>query len=211
MEKQERIKIKDRRGEDLLRAGITDIRWERVILHLEMRLSGPLASTDPVGLALVLVSERGYANGKFRLEESRCGQEGVLLKLSMNITNPGFGMCLANGQYRLAILHGEDLVCESFADYLHEGYGYRTAAPFSGAQYDLISGECLVEAEGVPIEKKAALSGETAKVYEALKTALAALTRLVAQMKGRTNKEIKKLTGEIERLVKKHTAEAKEE
>ncbi|MBQ6663436.1 MAG: CDP-glycerol glycerophosphotransferase family protein [Firmicutes bacterium] len=111
MEKQERIKIKDRRGEDLLRAVITDIRWERVILHLEMRLSGPLASTDPVGLALVLVSERGYANGKFRLEESRCGQEGVLLKLSMNITNPGFGMCLANGQYRLAILHGEDLVC----------------------------------------------------------------------------------------------------
>ena len=33
------------------------------------------------------------------------------------------------------------------------------------------------------------------------------MTRLVAQMKGRTNKEIKKLTGEIEKLVKKHSAE----
>ncbi|MBO4873141.1 MAG: MBL fold metallo-hydrolase, partial [Lachnospiraceae bacterium] len=105
------------------------------------------------------------------------------------------------------INHGEDLVCSGFADYLHEGYGYRTAAPYSGAQYDLLSGECLVEAEGVPIEKKTTLSGETAKVYEALKTALAALTRLVTQMKGRTNKEIKKLTGEIEKIVKKHTGE----
>ena len=105
------------------------------------------------------------------------------------------------------INHGEDLVCGGFADYLHEGYGYRTAAPYSGAQYDLLTGECLVEAEGVPIEKKATLSGEAAKVYEALKAALAALTRLVTQMKGRTNKEIKKLTGEIEKIVKKHTAE----
>ena len=109
------------------------------------------------------------------------------------------------------INHGEDQVTESFAEYLHFELGYQTAAPFSGAEYDLISGECLVQAEGVPIEKKASVSAETARLLEALKVALGSLTRLVAQMKGRTNKEIKKLTGEIERLVKKHIAEEKEE
>ena len=109
------------------------------------------------------------------------------------------------------INHGEDAVCEGFAEYLRYELGYRTAAPFSGAQYDLISGECVVQAEGVPVEKKAAVSAETTRLLEALKNALNSLTKLVAQMKTRGNKEIKKLTSEIEKLVKKHTAEEKEE
>ena len=110
MEKLERIKIKDRRGEDLLRAVITGIRWERVILHLDLRLSGPLAA-EPDGLALVLVSERGYVNGKFQPDACQPEADGTRLSLAMNITNPGFGICLPNGLYRLAVLAGEELVC----------------------------------------------------------------------------------------------------
>ena len=69
----------------------------------------------------------------------------------------------------------------------------------------------MVQAEGVPVEKKAAVSAETTRLLEALKNALNSLTKLVAQMKTRGNKEIKKLTSEIEKLVKQHTAEEKEE
>ena len=102
------------------------------------------------------------------------------------------------------INHGEDDVCTSFAGYLRDEFGYHTEAPFSGGQYDLISGECLVQAEGVLIEKKATLSGEAARLYDALRNALSALSRLVSQAKGHANKEIKNFTNDINKLIKKY-------
>ena len=99
--------------------------------------------------------------------------------------------------------HGEDHVCDVFAAYLAEE-GYHAAAPYSGAVYDLISGECLVRAEGIPVEEKTvSVKTESGRLFEALEAALASLGKLVRGMKGRSNKEIKKITEEIGKIIKK--------
>ncbi len=97
--------------------------------------------------------------------------------------------------------HGEDGVCDSFANYLTEVCGFRAKAPYSGAQYDLKSGECLAEAEGIPIRKK---ESEGSDIFRSLLAAAQRLLDLVRGMKGRANKELKKLNGEIEKLIKKY-------
>ena len=54
------------------------------------------------------------------------------------------------------VVHGEDTVCDLFAETLHTELGYPAAAPYSGAVYDLIA-ECFIaEPAGIPIVKEEA-------------------------------------------------------
>ena len=106
---------------------------------------------------------------------------------------------------RVFINHGEDKVCDTFAAFLKEEKGYSAVAPYSGAVYDLISGECLVQAEGIPVEeRKREAKTESSRFYDALEAALSSLGRLVRSMKSRSHKEIRKLTEEIEKIIKKY-------
>lgn len=103
------------------------------------------------------------------------------------------------------INHGENRVCDSFAAYLKEEYAYVTGAPYSGAIYDLLAGTWIRETEGIPVdEEKARAQTESGRLYDQLLSALESFSRLVRKMKGRTNKELKKLTEEINKLIKKY-------
>ncbi|MBQ6468643.1 MAG: MBL fold metallo-hydrolase [Lachnospiraceae bacterium] len=76
------------------------------------------------------------------------------------------------------VVHGEDSVCDIFADLLHEKLGYDAEAPYSGAVFDLIAGEFTEKPAGIPIvkekEEEPAAAGEKRKTAEPQTAAAAA-------------------------------------
>ncbi len=99
--------------------------------------------------------------------------------------------------------HGEDVSCMDFRDTVSERYGCSAVAPYSGTQYDLITGEETIHTEGIPIEptKTAKAQG----VYNDLVASAKTLLQLAEQYKGHTNKDIEKLTKELQALAEKFT------
>ena len=59
------------------------------------------------------------------------------------------------------VVHGEDTVCDTFAQLLHERLGHDAVAPYSGAVFDLIAGTFTEEPAGIPIVKETALKEDT--------------------------------------------------
>ena len=100
------------------------------------------------------------------------------------------------------INHGDDDSCIAFTELLAKEYGYQAAAPYSGAVYDLLAGCFVYEPAGVRIEHKVALPAGTkaAALFGALLDALRRLKKLVENSQGRPNRDVKKLTGQIEKL-----------
>ncbi len=111
---------------------------------------------------------------------------------------------------RVFVNHGEAASCDSFALYLHEEFGYDTAAPYSGSVYDLITGDALVQAVGIPVEKedkgREAKAGETGapSLFKSLLAAGERLLSVIGTMKERGDKEIRKMISDIDRLINKY-------
>lgn len=98
--------------------------------------------------------------------------------------------------------HGDDAVCESFARTVETRLGYAAIAPYSGDGYDLITGECFQKGIIVPAQKKQGRKRAN-EVYDRLLTAAKRLMKMIEGMKGATNKEIAKLTDQINTLCEK--------
>ena len=96
---------------------------------------------------------------------------------------------------RVFIVHGEDSVCTSFAQCLREEYGYNTYAPYSGTEFDIISGQILKEGIPIPVKKKEATL--VSDVYARLKAAGARLMGIIAKSEGMTNKDKAKFADQI--------------
>lgn len=93
--------------------------------------------------------------------------------------------------------HGDPEACEAFRDLLRSE-GYQAEAPFSGTEYDLLTGRMTVYSEGRPVEKKG--SARAAAVYNDLIAAAQELLALAKSFKGRTNRDISKFTDQIRNL-----------
>ncbi len=102
---------------------------------------------------------------------------------------------------KVFIVHGEDSVCTSFAQCLREEYGYDTYAPYSGTEFDLISGTFIKEGVPIPIKKKE--STLISDVYSRLKAAGARLMGIIAKSEGMTNKDKAKFADQINSLCEK--------
>jgi len=100
--------------------------------------------------------------------------------------------------------HGDDSSCEAFRKTL-EDMGYHAEAPYSGTEYDLLTGRLTVYTEGVKIDRGAAFRGNqrAKQVYGELLAAAEALLALVRTRKGCTNKDNAKLTDQIRKLIEK--------
>ena len=100
--------------------------------------------------------------------------------------------------------HGDDDCCEEFRKTL-ETMGYRAEAPYSGTEYDLLSGKITAYTEGVKIDRAASFKGSrrARQVYGELLAAAEALLALVKTRKGCTNKDNAKLTAQIRSLIEK--------
>ena len=99
------IMMKDRTGEGLVSAEIRDIRWERILLHLDVQIERKNSSAD-ADLQFYLVPQFYKANAVFDAEPG----EGGLWHLTLNVTNPGYCLCLPTGHYSLVVCSGEDIL-----------------------------------------------------------------------------------------------------
>ncbi len=96
---------------------------------------------------------------------------------------------------KVFVVHGEDSVCTSFAQCLREEYGYDSYAPYSGTEFDIISGNLVKE--GVPIPVKRKETTLVSDVYARLKAAGARLMGIIAKSEGMTNKDKAKFADQI--------------
>ena len=102
--------------------------------------------------------------------------------------------------------HGDDDACTAFRQLL-EAMGYNADAPYSGTEYDLLTGKMTVYTDAKPISREQLRTSARAKqVYGELLAAAEALLALVKTRKGRTNKDNAKLASQIHALIKKWKA-----
>ena len=112
---------------------------------------------------------------------------------------------LKNQPQQVFVNHGEDLVCDEFAETIKNELGFFATAPYNGAVYDLISGECLEEGNKVRIRKEEPLQKRKvgSAIYENLLRAARRLLAVVEKSSGFANKDMKKFTAEIDALCDK--------
>ena len=98
--------------------------------------------------------------------------------------------------------HGDDGSCTAFRDLL-EQRGYKADAPYSGTEYDLLTGKMTVYTDSVPIRREKKGSARASAVYGDLLAAAEALLAFVKTCKGRANKENAKFASQIRALMEK--------
>lgn len=101
---------------------------------------------------------------------------------------------------KVFVVHGEDSVCMSFAECLNAEYGIHACAPYSGTEFDLLSGKFSYEAEPIPLKKKAR---PASGVFARLVAAGQRLTALIHKSEGLANKEMGRLADQINSLCDK--------
>ncbi len=102
---------------------------------------------------------------------------------------------------KVFVVHGEDSVCTSFAKCLANEHGFDAYAPYSGTEFDIISGQIMKEGIPVPVKKKE--STLVSDVYARLKAAGARLMGIIAKAEGMTNKDKAKFADQINSLCDK--------
>ena len=103
---------------------------------------------------------------------------------------------------KVFVVHGEDQVCDTFAELLSKQHGYDTYAPYSGTEFDLISGELIKE--GIPqriVEK--AKKRRANGIYDNLVSAGNRLMAVIKRNEGGTNKDLARFTSQIQSLCDK--------
>lgn len=103
---------------------------------------------------------------------------------------------------KVFVVHGEDTICTAFAECLKVEYGQRAYAPYSGTEFDLLSGKLLYEAEPVPVKKKAK-TVVAGGVYARLLAAAQRLLALVQKSDGMANKDMAKFADQINSICDK--------
>ena len=112
--------------------------------------------------------------------------------------------CFHEKPQQIFINHGDDGPCTVFRDLLRT-MGYTADAPFSGTEYDLVTGRMTAYTEGRPINREQVLRGSARaqNVYAELLAAAEGLLALVKKSRGRTNKDLARLTAQIRNLIEK--------
>lgn len=101
--------------------------------------------------------------------------------------------------------HGDDASVVAFSGLLREEYGIHAEAPFSGTQFDLLTGEMTVRTEGKVVEQKSREGGDPRAVaaYQGVVAAAQALLDFAKTCRGRANKDLAKFTQQILALIEK--------
>lgn len=99
--------------------------------------------------------------------------------------------------------HGDDMVCDSFAAHITETLGFPAVAPYSGDEYDLLTGECTAKGVIVKITKVSDGRRRANAIYEKLLAAGKRLLQIIENSKGLSNKELARFTDQINALCDK--------
>jgi len=101
---------------------------------------------------------------------------------------------------RVFVNHGDPDAAESFTACLNDELGYSAFAPYSGTRFDLIRDDFDYIAEPRSIEKKPLPTGKAARLFAQLIAAAERLMRVCRKLEGHPNKELQRVTKEIEKL-----------
>ncbi len=101
--------------------------------------------------------------------------------------------------------HGDDEVCDTFAASVTQALGVPSIAPFSGDEYDLITGQCTAKGRIVKLTRQSDGRRRANSIYEKLLSAGKRLLHIIEQSKGLTNKELARFTDQINALCDKYS------
>ncbi|WP_313526747.1 MBL fold metallo-hydrolase [Anaerotignum sp.] len=116
-----------------------------------------------------------------------------------------------NKPAKVFVVHGEDTVADAFAQCLNEEYSHNAVAPFSGACYDLATGnllkegvKILVKPKEAPHQKGKSAGGKRAMYLSGqLDLATKRLIQIVNQNKGGANRDMEQLLEQIQEFCDK--------
>ena len=100
------------------------------------------------------------------------------------------------------VVHGEDSVCEEFTACLKDEYGYNATAPYTGASFDLVTGECLSEGNKQKKSRRTVINRNNS-VFARLVAAGKRLLTVINHNEGGANKDLAKFTDQINSLCDK--------
>ena len=105
---------------------------------------------------------------------------------------------------KVFVNHGDDEVCDHFAAAVTEKLGYTATAPFSGDEFDLITGECSARGVVVKITKVSDGRRRANAIFEKLLAAGKRLLAVIQGCKGLSNKELARFTDQVNQLCDKY-------
>jgi metallo-beta-lactamase family protein len=103
---------------------------------------------------------------------------------------------------RVFVNHGEDTVCDVFAQTITERLGYPATAPYNSAVYELPSGVMLEQGNTRRLENRGKQK-KAESVFDRLLSAGKRLMTLIEKSRGKPNKELAKMADQINRLADK--------
>ncbi len=105
---------------------------------------------------------------------------------------------------KVFVNHGNDEVCDFFSQHIEKQLKINAVAPFSGDEYDLLSGECTAKGRIVKIEKHSAARKRANAVFDRLFNAGKRLMRVIEQSRDGANKDLARFTDQINSLCDKY-------
>ena len=100
------------------------------------------------------------------------------------------------------VVHGEDEVSTGFAKCLCDEYGLNAVAPYSGAEFDMISGRFIKEGERI-LKAKKPVQRKANDVFERLLAAGRRLLTVIKYNEGGANKDLAKFADQINSMCDK--------
>lgn len=100
------------------------------------------------------------------------------------------------------VVHGEDEVSTGFAKCLCDEYGLNASAPYSGAEFDMISGRFVKEGERI-LKAKKPVQRKANDVFERLLAAGRRLLTVIKHNEGGANKDLAKFADQINSMCDK--------
>ncbi len=105
--------------------------------------------------------------------------------------------------------HGNDVVCDAFAQTIYNKLKFRAVAPYSGDEYDLVRNECTAKGKIVKLTKVSEGRRRANLVYDRLMAACHRLKTVAELSRNLTNKELAKFTDQINDLCDKYARKSK--
>lgn len=105
---------------------------------------------------------------------------------------------------KVFVNHGDDIVCESFAQTIYNKLSFTAVAPYSGDAYNLANGECVERGRIIKVTKVSDGRRRANLAFEKLAAACMRLKTVAELSRGLSNSELAKFTDQINDLCDKY-------
>lgn len=111
---------------------------------------------------------------------------------------------LGKSPEKIFVNHGEDVVCDNFVQTIYNKLRFPATAPYSGDEFDLVSGQCIARGRIVKLTKVSEGRRRANIAFERLMEACQRLKTVIELSRELTNKELAKFTDQINDLCDKY-------